>query len=53
VSQYPGPAYLRATTCLHATVGGVGKSALALRFIEDVFVDGYDPTIEGEEKRSL
>ncbi|KAG6819586.1 hypothetical protein H0H93_010470 [Arthromyces matolae] len=27
--------------------GGVGKSALTVRFIKDVFVEHYDPTIEG------
>jgi hypothetical protein len=27
--------------------GGVGKSALTVRFMKDIFVDGYDPTIEG------
>ncbi|KAG6899068.1 hypothetical protein C0993_001225 [Termitomyces sp. T159_Od127] len=27
--------------------GGVGKSALTVRFIKDVFVENYDPTIEG------
>ena len=26
--------------------GGVGKSALTVQFIEGVFVDKYDPTIE-------
>ncbi|KAG6910099.1 hypothetical protein DXG01_013152 [Tephrocybe rancida] len=26
--------------------GGVGKSALTVRFIRDVFVENYDPTIE-------
>jgi GTPase SAR1 family protein len=27
--------------------GGVGKSALTVRFVRDVFVENYDPTIEG------
>jgi hypothetical protein len=27
--------------------GGIGKSALTIRFIQDHFVDEYDPTIEG------
>ena len=27
--------------------GGVGKSALAVRFVRDEFVEVYDPTIEG------
>ncbi|KAH8117724.1 small GTPase superfamily [Phellopilus nigrolimitatus] len=31
--------------------GGVGKSALTCRFVKDVFVDGYDPTIEEEYSR--
>ena len=26
--------------------GGVGKSAITLRFLNDSFVDDYDPTIE-------
>ncbi|KAL5526048.1 hypothetical protein ACEPAG_7386 [Sanghuangporus baumii] len=33
--------------------GGVGKSALTCRFVKDVFVDGYDPTIEEEYSREL
>ncbi|TFY83565.1 hypothetical protein EWM64_g434 [Hericium alpestre] len=31
--------------------GGVGKSALTVRFIRDVFVENYDPTIEEEYHR--
>ena len=27
---------------------GVGKSALTIQFIQQHFVDEYDPTIEGE-----
>lgn len=27
--------------------GGVGKSALTIQFIQNHFVDEYDPTIEG------
>ncbi|EJD06477.1 uncharacterized protein FOMMEDRAFT_131416 [Fomitiporia mediterranea MF3/22] len=33
--------------------GGVGKSALTCRFIRDVFVDTYDPTIEEEYSREF
>lgn len=33
--------------------GGVGKSALTVRFIRDVFVENYDPTIEEEYRRAL
>lgn len=29
--------------------GGVGKSALTVRFVKNTFADGYDPTIEGKE----
>ena len=29
------------------SAGGVGKSALAVRFVNDVFLSNYDPTIEG------
>jgi len=32
-------------TC--SLAGGVGKSALAVRFVRDVFIENYDPTIEG------
>jgi len=31
--------------------GGVGKSALTVRFIQDVFLENYDPTIEEEYRR--
>ena len=27
--------------------GGVGKSALTTRFVNDTFLSNYDPTIEG------
>ncbi|PPQ91828.1 hypothetical protein CVT25_000275 [Psilocybe cyanescens] len=33
--------------------GGVGKSALTVRFIQDVFVENYDPTIEEEYRRTI
>ncbi|KAF8802417.1 hypothetical protein BYT27DRAFT_7196602 [Phlegmacium glaucopus] len=33
--------------------GGVGKSALTVRFIRDVFVENYDPTIEEEYRRTI
>ena len=32
--------------------GGVGKSAITLQFVQSHFVDEYDPTIEGEYKRT-
>jgi hypothetical protein len=32
-------------TCIPA--GGVGKSALTVRFVRDIFIENYDPTIEG------
>jgi len=31
--------------------GGVGKSALTVRFTQDVFLENYDPTIEEEYRR--
>jgi hypothetical protein len=31
----------------HAIAGGVGKSALTVRWVREVFLDSYDPTIEG------
>jgi len=33
--------------------GGVGKSALTVRFIRDVFVENYDPTIEEHYRRNM
>lgn len=30
------------------TAGGVGKSALTVRFVKDIFITNYDPTIEGK-----
>ncbi|TRM64910.1 small GTPase superfamily [Schizophyllum amplum] len=33
--------------------GGVGKSALSVRYIRDIFVEHYDPTIEEEYRRAV
>jgi len=33
--------------------GGVGKSALTIQFIQNQFVDEYDPTIEDSYRRSV
>jgi Ras-related protein Rap-1A len=33
--------------------GGVGKSALTVRFVRDVFVENYDPTIEEQYHRPI
>ncbi len=33
--------------------GGVGKSALTLRFIRDIFVEEWDPTIEDAYRKTL
>jgi len=33
--------------------GGVGKSALTVRFVQDVFLENYDPTIEEAYRRIL
>ncbi|KAG8213173.1 small GTPase superfamily [Butyriboletus roseoflavus] len=31
--------------------GGVGKSALTVRFVQDIFLEDYDPTIEEAYRR--
>jgi len=33
--------------------GGVGKSALTVRFMRDEFVENYDPTIQEEYRRTV
>ena len=33
--------------------GGVGKSCITLQFINDSFVEEYEPTMEGKRRRSL
>ncbi|EGN99016.1 hypothetical protein SERLA73DRAFT_181803 [Serpula lacrymans var. lacrymans S7.3] len=33
--------------------GGVGKSALTVRFVQDIFLETYDPTIEEEYRRVI
>lgn len=33
--------------------GGVGKSALTVQFIQNVFVNEYDPTIEDSYRKQL
>lgn len=33
--------------------GGVGKSALTVQFVQNIFVDKYDPTIEDSYRKQL
>ncbi len=33
--------------------GGVGKSAITVRFMSDVFVTDYDPTIEDSYRKQI
>jgi len=33
--------------------GGVGKSALTVRFVKNTFADGYDPTIEETYRKTM
>lgn len=33
--------------------GGVGKSALTVRFVQNVFVETYDPTIEDSYRKKV
>lgn len=40
-------AYSRAAVLMACIAGGVGKSALTVRWVRAVFLDSYDPTIEG------
>jgi Ras-related protein Rap-1B len=33
--------------------GGVGKSALTVQFVQDIFVEKYDPTIEDKYRKKV
>ena len=33
--------------------GGVGKSAITIRFVQDIFLEEYDPTIEDTYRRMI
>ena len=33
--------------------GGVGKSALTVQFVQDIFVEKYDPTIEDKYRKQV
>jgi GTPase SAR1 family protein len=33
--------------------GGVGKSALTIQFIQNVFVNNYDPTLEDSYRKQV
>jgi len=43
--------FITAALSHNLAAGGVGKSALTVRFVQDVFVETYDPTIEGTSPR--
>ena len=43
-----GPTLCHAGRADGNAAGGVGKSALTVRWVRDVFLETYDPTIEGE-----
>ena len=40
-------------TCLIVGAGGVGKSALALQYVQQLFVDTYDPTIQDNYRKKV
>jgi small GTP-binding protein len=40
-------------TALSLSGGGVGKSALTVQFVRNVFVSTYDPTIEDTYRKPL
>ncbi|KAM6504383.1 Small GTPase superfamily [Amanita muscaria] len=42
---------IRQFSVLILGAGGVGKSALAVRFVRDTFLENYDPTIEERYRR--
>lgn len=48
------PLYPSLLTCIcFCTGGGVGKSALTVQFVRNVFVSTYDPTIEDTYRKPL
>jgi Ras-related protein Rap-1B len=38
---------------LTTSVGGVGKSCLTAQFVQNVWIDSYDPTIEDSYRKTL
>lgn len=48
-----GPAALETFHVAVLGSGGVGKSALTLRFVRDFFVDNWDPTIEDAYRKAI
>lgn len=33
--------------------GGVGKSALSLQYVQELFIDDYDPTIQDNYRKNI
>ncbi|KAH7917582.1 ras-domain-containing protein [Leucogyrophana mollusca] len=52
-SRYSSPPTMREFSVVVLGAGGVGKSALTVRFVQDVFLETYDPTIEEAYRRVI
>jgi Ras family len=45
--------HARPTARAHVRTGGVGKSCLTAQFVQNIWIESYDPTIEDSYRKQM